>query len=277
MPNVLKDLSMKSVFIILFISCLFVVFGCHTFQTAYFGVEDEAIHAPADFGKTQKFIEKAKQHGDSLYAEKQVDKAMELGKTASITYWECHEQEAKDILALSRQAALNAEAFYPQPAPPVTQRISAVAEAPDSPETMGAPAPYAELAAPLPKLQIEDADETPETELESEAATQPKKIQPKPQKTQAPQAAANGAQPDRSQPQYSIQVAALKQANNAVFVGEKFTAKGYPVYQQKADVDGETWYRIRLGPYGDKEKAEKILEQIKSSGLAEDSFLIQGP
>ena len=268
---------MKSVFIILFISCLFVVFGCHTFQTAYFGVEDEAIHTPADFGKTQKFIEKAKQHGDSLYAENQVDKAMELGKTASITYWECYEQEAKNILALARQAALNAEAFYPQPAPPATHRMNALADAPDSPETINAAAPYAELAAPLPKLQIEGADEAPETELASGADTEPQKIQPETAKPQTEQAEITAPEPDPGQPSYGIQVAALKKADNADFVGEKYTAKGYPVYQQKAEVDGVTWYRVRLGPFGDKEKAEKILEQIKSSGLAEDSFLIQEP
>jgi cell division protein FtsN len=268
---------MKSISIILFIGCLFVVFGCQTFQTAYFGVEDEAIRTPADFGKTQEFIEKAKRHGDSLYADKQVDKAMELGKTASITYWECHEQEAKDILALARQAALNAEAFYPQPAPPVTQRVNAVAGAPDSPETIAAPAPYAELAAPLPELQIEGADESPDTGLASEADTEPQKIQPETAKPRTPQAAITAPEPDPGQPQYGIQVAALKKADNADFVGEKFTAKGYPVYQQKAEVDGVTWYRVRLGPYSDKEEAEKILEEIQSSGLAGGSFLIREP
>ena len=52
---------MKSVCIIISISCLFVVFGCHSFQTAYFGVEDEAIHTPGDFGQTREFIEKLAQ------------------------------------------------------------------------------------------------------------------------------------------------------------------------------------------------------------------------
>mgnify|MGYP006283701425 CR=1 FL=1 len=267
---------MKSVCIIISISCLFVVFGCHSFQTAYFGVEDEAIHTPGDFGQTREFIEKAKQHGDSLYADKQVDKAMELGKTASITYWECYEQEAKDILALARQAALNAEAFYPQPAPPAANRMNAIAEGPDSPEKLMAGAPYAESKAPLPNLQIEETDKRPETVLESEAIP-PEKRQPDTRKPKEAQTAVDAAQPDTGQPKYGIQVAALKQAENSDFVAEKFSTKGYPVYQQKAEVDGKTWYRVRLGPYSDKEKAQKILEQLESNDLAKGSFLVQEP
>lgn len=52
-----------------------------------------------------------------MYAEKQIDKAMELGKTAAITYWEGYDQEAKNILALAREAALNSELYHPQPMP----------------------------------------------------------------------------------------------------------------------------------------------------------------
>ncbi len=474
---------MKFFFITLSIGCLFLAAGCNSFQTGYFGVEDKAIHSPGDFGKTQKLIEKAKRHGDSLYAEKQIDKAMELGKTAAITYWECYDQEAKNILALAREAALNSELYHPQPMPPDSKRSESIAGILDSPERIDAGEPFAGFKALPPRLTLntiyfhfdetridpfykekldqqvpvmKENDEkqfeiaghtdavgpdkynyylskkransvvsylasqgvsreqlTPvgygendpvvsnltdagraenrraenrlaasflppaklknlnalppgttieivhfnygetqllpvyhqlldktaaalkknpsvslaiigytditgtekanqalaekradtvknyliqngvaETRLLTRSAGETDPIAPNDssrgrgfnrraelritQKSQT-EPRAQAPQPDQSPARYGVQVAALKQADNADFVKEKFTAKGYPVYRQKADVDGVTWYRVRLGPYANMEKARETLEQIKSSGLAKGGFVVKTP
>ena len=47
--------------IYLAIICLVLIIGCKSFQTAYFGVEDEAITAPKEFAQTRFIIESAKE------------------------------------------------------------------------------------------------------------------------------------------------------------------------------------------------------------------------
>lgn len=247
---------MKFFFITLSIGCLFLAAGCNSFQTGYFGVEDEAIHAPGDFGKTQRFIEKAKRHGDSLYAEKQIDKAMELGKTAAITYWECYDQEAKNILALAREAALNSQLYHPQPAPPDSKRAKSIAGVLDSPEKID--------AGETNPIASNDSSRGRGFNRRAELQILPKS-----------QTESKSPQTDQNQAQYGVQVAALKKANHADFVRKNFSTKGYQVYRQKTEVDGVTWYRVRLGPYANEEEARETLEQIKSSGLAKDGFLVK--
>lgn len=275
---------MKPIFISLSIICLVFAGGCNSFQTAYFGVEDEALHTPDDFGQTQQVIEKAKNNSDSLYAEKQIDKAIELGKTASITYWEFNEQEAKDLLALARQTALKAETFRPQPAPPESSRINAIPGTPAPPETIAAAGPSAKAEKLSPQLQDEETIKDEETVNDTESAAETEAIQTesRPAQTPLPQPETEAivekpeTEPeDPHKAQYGIQVASLKQSASAELVAEEFAAKGYPVYRQRIEIDGVTWHRVRLGPYANKENAEKTLQKLKASGLASESFLIK--
>ncbi len=177
---------MKSIFITLSILCLIFVVGCNTFQTAYFGVEDEAINTPAAFAETKSVIEKAKKNADSLYADKHIDKAMELGKTASIIYWERYDKEAKkeaeSFLALARQAALNSEIIYDQPPPPPISRVNSLPKTPEPPETFSADKPSAEFAAPPIKSEVKETGKSKTTEHDT------KKSQTKTQITQKPEA-----------------------------------------------------------------------------------------
>ena len=268
---------MKLFFISLSVTCLLFAGGCNSFQTAYFGVEDEALHSPDDFGKTQRVIEKAKNNSDSLYAEKQIDKAIELGKTASITYWECNDQEAKDLLAMARLTALSAETFRPQPAAPESSRINAIPGTPAPPEKIAAVGPSAKAEKMSPQLRdegmIEDTGSAPEREaIQTESLPAPA---PPPQPKTEDIVEKSEAQPEIHESQYGIQVASLKQSASAEIVAEEFATKGYPVYRQKIEIDGTTWHRVRLGPYVSKEKAEKTLQGLKASGMASESFLIK--
>jgi len=111
--------------IYLAIICLVLIIGCKSFQTAYFGVEDEAITAPKEFTQTRFIIESAKESADSPYAEKKINEAMALGEQAAIAYWKCFDEPAKNLLALAQQSAYRAELFHPQPPPPVAARANA--------------------------------------------------------------------------------------------------------------------------------------------------------
>lgn len=145
-----KFRSLGMVFLI--ISGLLLISGCQSFQTSYFGVEDEAIYAPKEFSQTRKTIESAKETTKSLYAEKKIDEAMELGTLASVTYWKCYDQEAKNVLALARQSAYRAELFHPQPLPPTPKRTSDDPLTPESPESLDPGPPFAGLKALPPPM-----------------------------------------------------------------------------------------------------------------------------
>jgi len=137
------------------IICLILIIGCKSFQTAYFGVEDEAITAPKEFGQARMTIESAKDTADSLYAEKKINEAMELGEEAAIMYWKCFDQPAKNLLALAQQCAYRAELYHPQPAPPNAPRAIAVPWTPDPPETMVPDAVYSSMVALPPQMILE--------------------------------------------------------------------------------------------------------------------------
>ncbi|MGM0451542.1 MAG: OmpA family protein [Thermodesulfobacteriota bacterium] len=131
---------MKHIFFFLLIAALLPIVSCsRSFQTQYFGVEDEAIVAPKEFKETMDVVERAKKEAAADYQYKKIEEAMKKGKLASTTYWECYDEEAKAVLARARQAAQRAEMYHPQPPPPDTARSSATvappaAESPDGPE-----------------------------------------------------------------------------------------------------------------------------------------------
>ncbi len=135
--------------------CLLLIIGCKTYQTAYFGVEDEAITAPKEFHDTSVAIETAKETADSLYAEKKINEAMDLGKEASETYWACYDKIAKDILGLACQAAYEAELYHPLPSPPTQKRQPALSTPLRSPESIKGNDPFAGLKALPPCMVLE--------------------------------------------------------------------------------------------------------------------------
>ena len=135
--------------------CLVLIIGCKSFQTAYFGVEDEAISAPKEFYQARLTVESAKQSADSLYAEKKIDQAMAQGEQAAIAYWKCFDQPAKNMLAVARQSAYRAELFHPQPEPPKATRTNATPRTPEAPESMVADGLFAGVIALPPQMILE--------------------------------------------------------------------------------------------------------------------------
>jgi outer membrane protein OmpA-like peptidoglycan-associated protein len=141
--------------IYLAIICLVLIIGCKSFQTSYFGVEDQALTAPKEFNQTRLTIESAKSSADSLYAEKRIDKAMTLGEQAAIMYWKCFDQPAKNILALAQQSAYRAELFHPQPAPPTAARANATPWTPEIIDSIEPGGSFASVIALPPSMILE--------------------------------------------------------------------------------------------------------------------------
>ncbi len=130
------------------------VIGCRSFQTAYFGVQDRAVYAPKEFNQTREVVETAKQTAESPYAGKKIDESMAYGREAATVYWACHDQEAKDLLALARLSAYDAELYHPQPPPPQTHRSFHTPFVPEPTEAMAPKNTFAALKALPPRMVI---------------------------------------------------------------------------------------------------------------------------
>jgi cell division septation protein DedD len=79
--------------------------------------------------------------------------------------------------------------------------------------------------------------------------------------------------PDRGRGGFVIQVASLRDVENARAVSDKFKARGYPAYTQLSIVEGKgTWSRVRIGPYLDREQAMKDLDRLQNAGV--DAILL---
>ncbi len=135
---------MKKTILLVFIVPALLLFGCSKqFKTQYFGVEDEAIFAPKEFAETAEAVEKAKAGARSEYQYRKIEEAMEQGRLAAMTYWECHDEEARALLALARQSAHRAEMYHPQPPPPGVARTFATVAPPAPPESLSPDKPFA--------------------------------------------------------------------------------------------------------------------------------------
>jgi len=66
---------------------------------------------------------------------------------------------------------------------------------------------------------------------------------------------------------FAIQVASLKDQDQARMLMNKFKEKGYPAFFQSSNLNGQIWHRIRIGPYPDRELAVKDQNRLKQAGV----------
>jgi len=125
------------------------------------------------------------------------------------------------------------------------------------------PAPSEPVAVLKPEVQSASADAsapvvTPEKTVAETPA--PAAVDPV-QKT-----------PVTAGPEFAIQVASLKDPEKARQLMNKFKEKGYPAFCQSSEVAGATWHRVRIGPYPDRELADRDQIRLKAAGV--DSLVI---
>ena len=63
---------------------------------------------------------------------------------------------------------------------------------------------------------------------------------------------------------YNIQIEAVMDRDGAVRMVSKLRALGYPATSETTDIDGETWYRVRVGPYDSQEEAEAAQARLRT-------------
>src|SRR4030043_1351756 len=135
----------KCMFLVAVVS-LFLVISCA--PGSHFGVKDQAIGVPPQFGETEAAVAKAENSPGAKYCPEKIAKAKELGKKAVETYWACRTAEAWELLAQARSLAKEAEGCKPPapaPAPPPPP-----APAPPPPPAPAPPPPPAPAPPPPP-------------------------------------------------------------------------------------------------------------------------------
>ena len=93
---------------------------------------------------------------------------------------------------------------------------------------------------------------------------QPKNTKPE---TAPSEIAINETPEPKTSGKFAIQVASLKDLGQAQMLMNKFKEKGYPAFFQSSNLNGQTWHRIRIGPYPDKETAIKDQARLKQGGV----------
>jgi cell division protein FtsN len=139
----------------------------------------------------------------------------------------------------------------PPPAP-VKPSEPAIGEIPPaartSPATVARLKPPAEAPAVSPPSSDEDSDDDSDTG--AAPAVPPRAIPP-------------GAKP------YNIQIQAVMDKSGADEMVSRLKALGYNAQETKVALNGETWYRVRIGPYASADEAtaaqDRLREQYKQA------------
>jgi outer membrane protein OmpA-like peptidoglycan-associated protein len=123
--------------------------GCA--KNAYFGVNNQAIGVPGEFGQTEAAIAKAEASPGAQYAPEKLAKARGLGKKGIETYWGCRTKEAMAMLAEARRLAAEAAvAKAPKPKPAPVAAAPKPKPAPAKPKPAPAKKPPVVAAVPKP-------------------------------------------------------------------------------------------------------------------------------
>jgi cell division septation protein DedD len=140
----------------------------------------------------------------------------------------------------------------------------------------GAAAPQAEPTAQPqgPTTLREDLEEAPpadepgagepaeEGEPEGERVEEPAVAPPEPR----PQPPPPAAEPARAPAGTAvIQVFSSAEQSQASGIRDRLTAAGYKAFLSPVDVGGRTMYRVRIGPFSSRAKAQEVAERVRKS------------
>jgi outer membrane protein OmpA-like peptidoglycan-associated protein len=92
-------------------------------KSSYFGVPNQALGVPAEFGQTEDAINRAEQSSGAKYCPDKIAQARELAKQGVETYWSCRTKEGLAMLAQARQLAADAERCGPVAAKAVPKEV----------------------------------------------------------------------------------------------------------------------------------------------------------
>ncbi len=73
---------------------------------------------------------------------------------------------------------------------------------------------------------------------------------------------------------YVIQVSSSASIENAEAFADELEAQGYPASIRETVVEGETWYRVRVGEFPNRSQAEQFAGEMVDAGLIDENYWI---
>lgn len=110
---------------------------------------------------------------------------------------------------------------------------------------------------PAPSKETKPKDQPKAAEAKSPAAAQPSS------ETTAPKPETSTPTTSHEQESWVVQVGSFSQSSNALSLRDKLRSNGFTAFVEKLKTDGETIYRVRIGPELKKENAEKQLQRLR--------------
>jgi septal ring-binding cell division protein DamX len=131
----------------------------------------------------------------------------------------------------------------------------------------------AAAAASTPKAVAARTTPSVRPEPAEEAATGESAIaKPSPHAAASVASAPPEAPPEAKKKGYNIQIEAVMDRSGAEDMIRKLKALGYTPYEVATEINGQTWYRVRVGPYATPDEAraaqEKLKEQYRAAYLS---------
>lgn len=156
-------------------------------------------------------------------------------------------------------------AATPESEPPLPPASGAQGSS-DAPLTAGEKLSYAErltgneAAADALKKAPEPPAEAPAPKAEAEAASAPPAAAPAPPPAAAPVAAVSTEPAGNG---FAIQVAALRERNEADTIVKRLAGKGYPAYVLAPAKGAPSVYRVRVGKFKERREADTVAARLQ--------------
>ncbi|MCK6553601.1 SPOR domain-containing protein [Candidatus Binatia bacterium] len=91
----------------------------------------------------------------------------------------------------------------------------------------------------------------------------PAAVTPRPTRTPAPRPTPPSGRDEWADAGWTVQVNATTNPQQAQDLARSLRAKGYDAYTVQAPVRGQTWYRVRVGRFGSRDKAAELESRLK--------------
>jgi cell division septation protein DedD len=128
-----------------------------------------------------------------------------------------------------------------------------------APKQETVPSPVLQKEIPAKEVQVK---EPKDQKVKEKTETPPPEPKPAKQKEPVP------PEKDVKGLIYTVQVASVKDWKSADKLVADLVRKGYPAYSSSGEIPGKgTWYRVRIGEFGDKSEAEGFLSGLGKNNI----------
>lgn len=156
---------------------------------------------------------------------------------------------------------------------PDQSQVSSMFPLPSPPAVAPTPAPLAALNPPsVPAAAPVLAPHTsalPPVAASSPAASAAAVRAAAPANTRAVASASTPAALSARKHPYTIQIEAVMDRDGANQMVRRLQDLGYPAASETTDIDGQTWYRVKVGPYDSQEEAEEAQDKLRAAYKAQ--------